>query len=241
MSNTPLGHPVAGPLTEPVASVRAPRKFFGGLFFAQFGLFVALLSPVMVSMQLKVQELAPEDPAAMLGAVLPFGAFGAMIANPLAGALSDRTRIRWGRRRPWLLGGVVGLLLGLVFVAFSQDQLSLTLSWLLCQVAANATLAALVASFADNVPEFQRGFGSSVIAVAGNVAILAGTYLSVYLVVNLPVLFIAPGVLAVILVLVYAFVLRDELPERELKPFTFLNLASPIEAVVWSVSRGSAS
>ncbi|MDR6867573.1 MFS family permease [Microbacterium resistens] len=224
MSEIPSAPVAAGPLTQPVASVRAPKRYFVGLFLGQFGLFVALLSPVMVSMQLKVQELAPEDPASLLGAVLPFGAFGAMLANPLAGALSDRTRTRWGRRRPWLVGGVAGLLIGLVLVAFAQDQLSLTLAWLLCQVAANATLAALVASFADNVPEFQRGVGSSVIAIAQNVAILAGTYLAVFLVGNLPVLFIAPGVLAIVLVLVYAFLLRDELPDYELKRFTWLNI-----------------
>ncbi len=33
---------------------------------------------------------------------------------------------------------------------------------------------------------------------------LAGTYLSVFFVANLPVLFIAPGILAIVLVLVYA-------------------------------------
>lgn len=201
-------------LIHPSAPPRAPRRYFTGLFLAQFGLFAALLSPVMVSMQLKAQELSPDDPAAMLGAVLPIGALGALFANPLAGALSDRTRTRWGRRRPWLIGGVILFTFGLVGVAFATDQLSLTIAWLVCQIAANATLASLIASFADNVPEFQRGTGSSVIAVAQNVAILCGTYLAVLLVGNLPVLFIAPGILAVAFVLVYAFVMKDELPEQ---------------------------
>jgi len=205
-------------LSRPSAPPRAPKRYFTGLFLAQFGLFAALLSPVMVSMQLKAQELSPDDPAALLGAVLPVGALGALFANPLAGALSDRTRTRWGRRRPWLVGGIILFTLGLVGVAFATDQLSLTIAWLICQVAANATLASLIASFADNVPEFQRGAGSSVIAVAQNVAILCGTYLAVLLVGNLPVLFIAPGVLAIAFVLVYAFVITDELPERRAEP-----------------------
>lgn len=214
----------AGPMTQPVTTIRAPKKYFVGLFLAQFGFWAALLAPVMVSMQLKAQQLRPEDPASLIGAVLPVGALGALFANPLAGALSDRTRTRWGRRRPWLLGGVVIFVGGLVWVAFAQDQLSLTLAWLLCQVAANATVATLVASFADNVPEFQRGTGSSVIAIAQNVAILAGTYLAVFVVGNLPVLFIAPGVLAIAFIVVYLFVMRDELPDYQLKRFTFLNI-----------------
>lgn len=229
-------------LTREQTPAAAPRKYFSGLFLAQFGLFAALLSPVMVSMQLKAQELAPDDPAALLGAVLPIGALGALFANPLAGALSDRTRTRWGRRRPWLLGGVVVFTLGLVGVAFATDQLSLTIAWLVCQVAANATLAALIASFADNVPQFQRGMGSSVISVAQNLAILAGTYLAVLLIGNLPLLFIAPGILAIVCIVVYALVVRDELPAQRADRLRLLSvigwfwtnpIANPDFAFAW--------
>jgi MFS family permease len=193
---------------------------------AQFGLFIALLAPVYVTMQLKAQEINPDDPASIIATVLPIGALGALFANPLAGALSDRTRTRWGRRRPWLVGGVLAFLGSLVWLGFSNDVLMLTLGWLLCQIAANAVFAALTASFADNVPFVQRGAASSVIALSQNLAVLAGTYLAVVLVGDLPMLFIAPGVFAVVLVLIYAFVAKDELPEYELKKFTFLNLIS---------------
>jgi len=213
------------PLTRPVSTVPVRKKYFAGLFAAQFGLFVALLTPVLVGMQLKVQEIAPDNAAELLAAVLPFGALGAVIANPLAGQLSDRTRSRWGRRRPWLIGGIVAFMGALMVVAFAQDQLGLTIGWVLAQVSANAVLAALVASFADNVPEFQRGKGSSIIAIAQNTAIMVGTYASVLLVANLPVLFIAPGILAIIAVVWYALVARDEVPERKIKP---LNLGSLI-------------
>jgi MFS family permease len=76
------------------------------------------------------------------------------------------------------------------------------------------------------VPQLQRGRSSSIIALAQNIAVLAGTYLSVFFVANLPVLFIAPGILAIILVAVYAVVARDDLPTYKLKKFTFLNLVA---------------
>ncbi len=211
-------------LTRPVSTIAVRKSYFFGLFVAQFGLFFALLTPVLVSMQLKVQQLAPDHAAELLAAVLPFGALGALIANPLAGQLSDRTRSRWGRRRPWLVGGILLFLVALAGVAFAQDQVTLTIAWVGGQVAANAVLAALVASFADNVPEFQRGKGSSVITVAQNTAVMAGTYLSVLFVGNIPVLFILPGVLAVIAILVYAAVVRDEVPEKKVRPLTPLSL-----------------
>ncbi|WIB77595.1 MFS transporter [Curtobacterium sp. MCPF17_002] len=213
-------------ITQPVSTMKVGIGYQTALFLGQFGLFVALMAPVMVSMQLKASQLNPENPAALIGAVLPVGALGALFANPLVGALSDRTRTRWGRRRPWMVSGVVLFLVALVWIAFAPDQLQLTFAWLLAQVAANATLATLTASFADNVPQFQRGRSSSIIALAQNIAILAGTYLSVFFVTNLPVLFIAPGVLAVALILVYCFVARDDLPTYRLKKFTWVNLVS---------------
>jgi GPH family glycoside/pentoside/hexuronide:cation symporter len=46
------------------------------------------------------------------------------ISDPLAGYLSDRTRTRWGRRRPWLVVGAVPV--GLVFYAMWAPPQSLT-------------------------------------------------------------------------------------------------------------------
>ncbi|GAA3342624.1 MFS transporter [Curtobacterium pusillum] len=213
-------------ITQPVATQKVTGGYLWGLSLAQFGLFAALLTPVFVSMSLKASQINPAHPEVVVGAVLPIGAFGALLANPLAGALSDRTRTRWGRRRPWMVGGLVVFLASLVWLAFATDQLQLTIGWLVAQISANAVFAALTASFADNVPELQRGKASSVIALAQNVAILAGIYLAVYLVGNIPVLFIAPGILAVVLILIYCFVAKDELPTYRLKKFTWLNLIS---------------
>jgi MFS family permease len=213
-------------MTSPVATVSVSRWYLFTLGFAQFGVFVALLGPVFITMQLKAQQIMPDDPASVIGTVLPIGAFGALLANPLAGALSDRTRTRWGRRRPWMTGGVLFFFVGIVWMAFSGSTLSLMFAWLLTQVASNAITAALIASFADNVPEKQRGKASGVIALAQNFAILAGLYLAVPLGTHLVALFILPGVLAIVAVMIYVFVMKDELPEYPLKRFTFVNIVS---------------
>lgn len=210
----------------PVSTEPVGRKYLAALFLAQFGIFVAILSPVVVSLQLKAQVMRPDDPASIVGSVLPLGALGAMISNPLFGALSDRTRTRWGRRRPWLVAGIVGLALGLAWVSVSSTVLMLTFAWLFCQVASNAASAALIASLADNVPEQQRGRASSVVALAQNVSILAGTYLAVYLVANLPVLFIVPGVVGVALVVVYVLVAPDRIPDTPVKAFSWRQIIS---------------
>jgi GPH family glycoside/pentoside/hexuronide:cation symporter len=70
---------------------------------------------------------------AQVGGVLMLGRIWDAVLNPLVGTLSDNTRSRWGRRRPWLVAGAVlsGLAYPLVWLAprhWSGDALSV---WLL--------------------------------------------------------------------------------------------------------------
>jgi glycoside/pentoside/hexuronide:cation symporter, GPH family len=56
---------------------------------------------------------------AVAGLVLLFPKLWDVISDPIMGAISDRTRSRWGRRRPYLLFGAIpfGLVFFLMFVA----------------------------------------------------------------------------------------------------------------------------
>jgi MFS family permease len=168
----------------------------------------------------------PDDPASIIGTVLPIGALGAIIGNPIFGALSDATRTRWGRRKPWLVGGIIVLLIGLVGVAYSPNVPVLIVTWMICQLASNAASAALIASFADNVPESQRGRASSIFALAQNVSILAGVYGAVLLVGNLPVLFIVPGLIGVACIVVYVLVSPDRNADEPRRAFSFARVVA---------------
>ncbi|HEY9423355.1 MAG TPA: MFS transporter, partial [Microterricola sp.] len=72
---------------------RAPRGYILGLASANFGVYLALLTPVMVSLAFKVQHITstPEEATAALGLIMGVGALFALLCNPLVGRLSDRT------------------------------------------------------------------------------------------------------------------------------------------------------
>lgn len=53
--------------------------------------------------------------AASAGTALLAGKLWDAVVDPFVGLASDRTRTRWGRRRPWILAGAVPLGLSLVF------------------------------------------------------------------------------------------------------------------------------
>ncbi|WP_448563243.1 MFS transporter [Trichothermofontia sp.] len=54
-------------------------------------------------------------PAGVAGSILFIGNIWDAINDPIVGVLTDRTRTRWGRRRPWILFGAIPF--GVTFVA----------------------------------------------------------------------------------------------------------------------------
>lgn len=54
-------------------------------------------------------------PAGLAGSILLIGNIWDAVNDPMVGILTDRTRTRWGRRRPWILFGAIPF--GLTFIA----------------------------------------------------------------------------------------------------------------------------
>jgi len=98
------------------------------------------------------------------GLVTSMAAVVALLSNIMFGAASDRTRWRWGRRRPWILSGSVAGALGLVLAAVSTDITVIAVGYLVFQAGLNAFLAPLVAIVPDRVPKERRGLASSAVA-----------------------------------------------------------------------------
>jgi MFS family permease len=113
------------------------------------------------------------------GAALSFleivGAFMAMIWQPVVGAVSDRTRTRWGRRHPYIAGATLGDALFLAGIALSGGYWVLVLFYFLLQMASNTAQGPYQGLMPDVVPEEQRGEASGYYGLANLVGILAGT------------------------------------------------------------------
>jgi MFS family permease len=176
---------------------------------AYTGIWVALLTPVIVTIALRVSELAPDDTAQQLALILSVGAACAMVAGPLFGYLSDRTRSRFGMRRPWMIGGILAGSIALLLVAIAPTIAALLLSWCLAQLAFNAALSGIFAVLADQIPSEQRGTVAGIMGVCMPLGQLIGTYI-VQLVAGSTVLeFMLPAAVGALAVLLLAAVLPD--------------------------------
>jgi MFS family permease len=90
-----------------------------------------------------------------------FGTLVAVVWQPVVGAVSDRTRLRWGRRRPYITGGALGSSLFLVIMAFVGAYFWLLLVYFLLQVASNTAQAPYQGLGPDAIPEKDFGrFGA---------------------------------------------------------------------------------
>ncbi|WIG59211.1 MAG: putative MFS-type transporter [Ktedonobacterales bacterium] len=126
------------------------------------------------------------------------GLIVALIANPLFGLLSDRTPGRFGRRRPYILGGtalnVVGLAvmaLGPALVAepgngnpLAPSLLMLMAGLMLTQLANNAAAAPFHALLPDLVPQEQRGKASGIMGLALFLGQIGGALVPIFFAFN---------------------------------------------------------
>jgi len=191
---------------------RAPARFIAIYALAYAALWLALLTPAMITLALRVRQLAGSDPARPISMVLFAGAFAALVGNPVFGALSDRTRSRFGRRRPYLVGGAVVGFAALALIGAASSLSMVLLGWCLAQLAYNAVLAAMVAVVPDQIPSAQRGTVVGILGVCMPVGQIVGTFLVQQLAGNLTLALLIPGALGLAGVLALAAVLPDSLP-----------------------------
>jgi MFS family permease len=191
-------------------AARVGWGFLARLTLAFIGTSLLFQAPILVTLPLKINALVGIDAAPnSLALVAGIGALLAIFANPFFGRMSDRTASRFGMRRPWLIGGLVGGSLGIVVVGLAPNVGIVLLGWCMAQVSFNALLAAQVAVVPDQVPAEQRGFVSGLVGVSLPIAAVSATFL-----VNLfsgdPLLMLlVPSAIGGFLVVLFAVSLRD--------------------------------
>jgi MFS family permease len=191
----------------------APVRLIVAMALAQFGAYLAILTPVVVTLSVRVAQIAPDDKASALSAVLSVGAILAILGNPFFGAMSDRTTSRFGRRRPWLLGGILVTFGGLTVVAGATGIGMLTVGWAVSQLGFNATLAALTALLPDQIPPHQRGRVGGLLGLMTAVAVVGGAGLATALSGQTMAMFLVPAALGIAGVVVLVVVVDDRAAE----------------------------
>jgi len=203
-------------LAEPL--VRAQKRWIALLVFANLGVWMAFFTPIQVLLPQQIELIDPAHKETMLGWVTGIGALTAVVVNPLAGALSDRSTSRFGRRHPLtLLGAVLGAG-ALVLLSTQHTILGVALGWILAQACFNTMLATLTAAVPDRVPVAQRGAVSGWVGIPQVLGVVLGVVLVTTIVSGVRAGYLAVAVAVVALALPFVFATPDDPLPRSHRP-----------------------
>lgn len=203
-----------------------------GLFAAAWlGIWMAQLTPVQL---LLPEQIEAHRPAAdWVGTVVAFGVISgiaglfALVAYPLTGALSDRTTSRFGRRRPWILGGALLFGVSLVMLGAQTNIVAIGVLWTIALIGFCVVTAALTATISDQVPVRQRGFVSGWISAPQAVGTILGLVLVTALFTGRLAGYALVAVLLVALVIPFVVATPDQVLPRAQRPaFSLAKLVS---------------
>lgn len=116
-----------------------------------------------------------------LGLLTFTGLILAMAIQPIAGAISDCSRFSWGRRRPYILLGVLVVILFLPGIGLAGSLAVLFASYCLLQIGGNTAQGPFQAFIPEVVPESKRGRASGVKSLLETLGWLAVVRLIAYL------------------------------------------------------------
>jgi Na+/melibiose symporter-like transporter len=204
-----------------VASSNRQAGEFRPLDYVKITLFGFALSALWSSLHLVILPLRLLDfvPEALKNTYLDLliltGLILAMAVQPIAGALSDRSTFRWGRRRPYILLGGVLLLLFLPGIGLAGSYAVIFITYCLLQISSNTAQGPFQGFIPDLVPVGRRGTASgvrSLFNIAGGVVLVrviaplmdryftgGGNSLWLWLALGIPAIILLGGTLTTVL------------------------------------------
>jgi len=188
-------------LAQAAAAVRGRaglRRLLVSLGIASGALSAMYTGVGTILLPLQIERIDRPHKIAVLGVVAGVSAAFALVFNPVGGALSDRTRSRFGRRTPWLVTASAGLLVMLGLLGQARTVALVLVTWCLAQAVANLYQAPLTAVVPDRVAPARRGTASSVAGVASVLGGVAGVGIATQFTTNLGAGYIVLGVVLVL-------------------------------------------
>lgn len=153
------------------------KRLLGWIIPANMSIFLLWGAIPTVLLPLQVSGIDPENKVANLTLIATIAAFAAMLAQPIAGMVSDRTRSKFGRRAPWMVAGALIGGLALIGMALANSLVQIAIAWTIVQIAYNFAQGPLSAILPDRVPRAARGtfaalagMGAMFGAIGGQVA-----------------------------------------------------------------------
>ena len=182
------------------------RRLMAWVFPANVSIVLIWGAVPTILLPLQIEGVDPANKAANLAIVTTLGAIASVIAPPIAGAISDRTRSRFGRRALWMVAGAIIGGLALIGMGLQTGLAQIAVAWVIVQFALNFPQNMVAAVMPDRVPRAARGTFSAVMGVALMVGAVGGQVVGAQVASNIPAGYtILAGIVVVMLTLFVVF------------------------------------
>lgn len=158
----------------------------------------------------QAQQIDDAGKVSALAVISAVSALAAMLAMPIAGVLTDRTRSRFGARRPWILIGTVIGAVAMITAGLAPSIAALTIAVVFVQLGFNASGAPMSAILPDRVPVRFRGRYSTLAGLGTLVAGVLGGIIGSFFVDVIPLGYLTIAGAGLLVVLWFVVVVKDK-------------------------------
>lgn len=172
----------------------------------------------------QVREMVPGgEEGTYWGRVVMLGAIWAMFGPALFGYISDRTRARFGKWKPYVALGSALTVVALMVLSNPENYLVIVLGYLLLQVSDDIGQGPYSALIPSLVSEEQRGRASGIMAFLQMSAQFAGGVLAIQFLVleRIDLLYVSLALINILCALITIIVVREKLLVTEKKQEKF--------------------
>ncbi|WP_160691215.1 MFS transporter [Clostridium sp. C2-6-12] len=148
------------------------------IIVASLILFVSLPAIVLVNAGLIqftiIKLVGPQNVTAMYSLAAGISGVAIVVMNPIGGFLADKTRLKFGRRKTWIVGGSIFGGLSMIVLAYAPSIPVLILAYILIQFFYGMVFLSCYAMVPEQVDPSKFGKISGFFGAAGPLGIMVG-------------------------------------------------------------------
>lgn len=222
-NGTPADPGAQSAVTVMPTPVTSMARAIGLILVGALGMYVMQLT-LTTALSLRIATIDPAGKDVSYSLAVSVSSLVLLLSIPLSGALSDRTTGRFGRRRPWILGGLLVALAATALIGTVDSVPVIAGAYIVAAVGVNAAFNAFAVIPVEALPDRMRGRVMGLMGMFGALAMSAGSYLAAGLVGHQLLMMTAPVLLAVVLILPLLLFYREPRLTRDQVPA--LNISS---------------